>query len=38
MVLTVRMDTEGLQWQPGRERNNYARLPSREGVCLGWRA
>jgi hypothetical protein len=27
-------DTEGQQW----ERNIYARLPPREGVCLGWRA
>jgi hypothetical protein len=33
MVLTVRVGTEGQQW----ERNIYARLP-REGVCLGWRA
>jgi hypothetical protein len=34
MVLTVRMGTEGQQW----ERYIYARLPPREGVCLGWRA
>jgi hypothetical protein len=34
MVLTVRMGTEGQQW----ERKIYARLPPREGVCLGWRA
>jgi hypothetical protein len=33
MVLTVRVGTEGQQW----ERNILARLPPREGVCLGWR-
>ena len=34
MVLAAELCTEGQQW----ERNSYARLPPREGVCLGWRA